>query len=181
MVNKTRIGHSEISIVIWITSLMPLIFTWFLNPPMIYIILTFVSMFIGVFAISWLPFFISKYRLRPALDKCRENETTWCRVTKDRIIVPQFVDKGSYGQTKGITHKEKADIVDDGSFGCRWLNGNPAILMYDMMNTNIDLKKSVARKKMKEKYDVRTGVEAYRKAVDEGEVVFPKDKIGDKK
>lgn len=172
MVNKIRIGHSEISICIWLMSIMPLILVMLMNPPFIVIACFLISMFIGMFAISWLPFFISKYRLRPAMDKCRENETTWCRVTKDRIIVPQFVDKGPYGQTKGITHKEKADIVDDGSFGCRWLNGNPAILMYDMMNTNIDLKKSVARKKMKEEYKVRSGVEGYKKAVETDEVLF---------
>ena len=150
-----------------------------MNPPIIYIICSIISMFIGLFAIGWLPYFVSRYHLRPQLDKCRENETTWCRVTKDRIIAAQFVDKGPYGQTKGIANKEKADIVDDGAFPCKWLNGNPAIIMYDMMNTNIDLNKSVAREKMKLKFGVRSGVEGYKKAVETGDVMFPKkDKVG---
>lgn len=172
MVNKVRIGHSEISICIWLMSLMPLILVMFMNPPFIVIACFLISMFIGVFAISWLPYFISRYHLRPGLDKCKENETTWFRVTKDRIFVPQFVDKGPYGQNKGVSHKEKADIVDDGAFPCKWLNGNPAVIMYDMMNTNVDLKKSVARKKMKEEFNVRSGVEGYKKAVEKGKVLF---------
>ena len=181
MVNKFRMGHPEISVAIWVTSLMPIIMTWFMNPPIIYIICSLISMFIGLFAIGWLPYFVSRYRLRPQLDKCRENETTWCRVTKDRIITSQFVDKGPYGQTKGIANKEKADVVDDGSFGCKWLNGNPAVIMYDMMNTNIDLKKSVARKIMKKKYKVRSGIEGYNKAVETGEVLFKDENEGDAK
>lgn len=171
MVNRFRMGHSEISVTVWIMSLMPLVFTWFLNPPIIYIILIIASMVIGAFAIAWMPYMVSRYHLRAAIDKCKENETTWFRVTKDRVLTTQFVDKGPYGQNKGVAHKEKADIVDDGAFPCRWLNGNPAVIMYDMVNTSIDLRRSVARKLMKKQYGVRNGIEAYEKAVDEGQVM----------
>ena len=128
---------------------------------------------IGVFAICWMPHLVAKYQLRPQIDKCKANETTWMRCTKDRILHSQFVDKGPYGQTKGITYKEKADVIDDGSFPIRWLNGNPAILMYDNMNTNVDLNKSVARKIMKKKYGVRSGIEAYNMAKEKKEVLYP--------
>jgi len=171
MVSRIRLGHSEYSIITWIISIIPLIFIIMMNPPFLVIVMVFASVFIGMCAIAWLPMLISKYKLRPALDKCGENETTWCRVTKDRIIIPQFVSKGPYGQTKGVVNREKADVVDDGSFPCKWLNGNPAILMYDMMNTNIDLRKSVARKKIKFRWHVRNGVEAYQKAEEEGQLL----------
>ena len=172
MVKKIRIGNSEISIAVWITSIVPLIIIMMMNPPFLVMIMVFASIFIGIIAISWLPWLVGKYQLRPAIDKCGDNETTWCRVTKDRIIRPQFVDKGPYGQTKGVVNREKADVVDDGSFPCRWLNGNPSILMYDMMNTNIDLRKSVARKKIKFRWKVNNDIEAYTKAENEGKVMF---------
>jgi len=85
--------------------------------------------------------------------------------------MPQFAEKGPYGQTKGITFKEKADVIDDGNFGVRWLNGNPGIIMYDLMNTSADLNKSVARKKMKEEFGIRSGVEGYEIAKQEKEVL----------
>jgi len=144
-----------------------------MNPPPIVMILIGMSWFFGLIGICWLSYVVAKNELRPAIDKCRSGETTWCRVTKDHIIVPQFVDKGPYGQTKGVTFKEKADQIDDGSFPLRWLNGNPAILVYDNMNTSIDLNKSVARKKMKQKHKVRTGIEAYNLAKEQKEVLYP--------
>lgn len=134
-------------------------------------ILVFFSIVIGMFSVAWLPMLVSKYQLRPAIDKIKKNETTWCRVTLDRTILPQFVDKGPYGQTRGVTHKEKADVIDDGEFPCKWLNGNPAIIMYDGLNTSIDLRKSVARKQMKIKFNVRNGIEAYNKAKKGGKTV----------
>lgn len=164
IVNSFRMGNCEISIMIWIVSLFPLAVILFMTPPLLVMLMVFVSVFIGMIGITWLPYLVSKYRLRPAMDKCKENETTWCRVTKDRIIIPQFVEKGPYGQSKGVTNKEKADVLDDGSFPCKWLNGNPAILMYDLMNTNADLNRSVARGIMKKKFSIRSGVEGYKQA-----------------
>jgi len=172
IVSKIRFGNCEYAIITWVISIIPLLFIIMMNAPLIVIVLVFASVFIGMAAIAWLPMLIGKYRLRPAIDKCGENETTWCRVTKDRIIIPQFVSKGPYGQTKGVVNREKADVVDDGSFPCKWLNGNSAIMMYYMMNTNIDLRKSVARKKIKFRWKVRNGVDAYKKAVEEGEVMY---------
>jgi len=173
MVNKFRMGNPEYSILIWLVSLVPLLIILFLHPPILVTILIFFSIIIGIIAITWMPYYVSKYRLRAGLDKCKENETTWCRVTKDRIIIPQFVDKGAYGVTHGITNKEKADVVDDGSFPCKWLNGNPAIVMYDGINTSVDLLKSIARKKMMKIYGIRSGVEGYVKAKKEKKVVNP--------
>jgi len=164
IVNKFRVGHPEISIVIWIVSVTPLAIILFMEPPLMVTILIFLSIFIGVFAITWLPYYVSKFHLRPAIDKCKSDETTWLRITKDRIILPQFVDKGPYGQTKGVTNGEKADVIDDGSFPCNWQNGSRVKIMYDLMNTNADLNKSVARNIMKKKFKVRSGVEAYKLA-----------------
>lgn len=181
--NKIRFGHSEYSIMIWLVSVFPLIILLFIPPPFPWgfsgafdsyrwfiVILIVFSIVIGVFAICWMPYLVGKYRLRPQIDRCKEGETCWNRVTKDRIIVSQFVDKGPYGQNKGVTYKEKADIIDDGSFACKYLNGNSVVIMYDLMNVNADLNKSVARKQMMKDHGIRSGVEGYKKAKDEGMV-----------
>ena len=169
--NKIRFGNIEGSILLWFISQIPLMIIFITNPPLIVIILIIAQLIFGLIAISWLPYLVTKYQLRPRIDKCLKNETTWERVTKDHILCSQFVDKGPYGQTKGVTYREKADVIDDGSFPLRHLNGNPCILMYDLMNTSVDLKMSVARKKMKNKYGIRSGIEGYRKAQKEGETI----------
>jgi len=170
--NKIRIGNSEYSIICWIVSLVPILVILVFNPPPLVIFMVIVNIIIGLIAICWMPTLVAKYRLRPAIDKCKPDETTWCRVTKDRIVVPQFVSKGPYGRNKGVTYHEKADIIDDGSFPVKWLNGNPCVLMYDLINTSIDLNKSVARKIMKQKYGIRSGVEGYEKAKEQRRVMF---------
>ena len=159
--NKVRFGHSEYSILCWIVSLIPLLIILVINPPVLAVFLIIGNIIIGLVAICWMPTIVAKYHLRPGIDRCGPNETTWLRITKDHIIAPQFVSKGPYGQNKGVTYGEKADIIDDGNFAVKWLNGNPGVIMYDLMNTNADLNKSVARKLMSKKFGVRSGIEGY--------------------
>ena len=170
---RTRFGHPEYGICVWLVGFFCTLCIFFMNPPMIVMVLIGLSWFFGIIGVCWLPYVVAKNQLRPGIDRCRPGETTWLRVTKDHIFAPQFVDKGPYGQTKGITYKEKADVIDDGAFPIRWMNGNPGILMYDNMNTSIDLNKSVARKIMKQKHGVRTGIEAYNLAKEKKEVLYP--------
>ena len=171
--NKIRFGNPEMSVFIWFMGIMPLIIVLTVKPALIISICIIFSMIFTMFAVAWLPYLISKYHLRAGIDKCKPNETTWVRFTKDHIFMPQFVDKGPYGQTKGVTFKEKADVIDDGSFQIHWLNGNPGIIMYDLMNTSVDLKKSVARKLMKQQYGIRSGIEGYEKAKKDKMVMNP--------
>ena len=162
--NKLRFGTPEATIMIWFMGLLPLMIILSTNPPGLVMICVFASIMFTLISACMMPYIVTKNHLRPAIDKCGQNETTWLRITKDRIVIPQFVDKGPYGQTKGTTFREKADVIDDGSFPIRWFNGNPCILMYDLMNTSIDLNKSVARKKMQKEHGIRSGIEGYNKA-----------------
>ena len=109
----------------------------------------------------WLPFQIRKNRLTPLLDEAYPDETVWLRFTKDKIFIPQFVRKSTFGVTKGLIYGEKADVLDDGDFPIKTLNGNPAVLQYDLINTTIDLKKSLARRFMKKRYNIENGVDGY--------------------
>ena len=171
--NKIRFGNPELSILIWFMGIMPLIMVLMVTANPIIIMCILFSIIFTMFAVAWLPYLITKNHLRAGIDKCKPNETTWIRFTKDHILMPQFVDKGPYGLTKGVTYKAKADVIDDGSFAVHWLNGNPAIIMYDLMNSSVDLRKSVARKMMSKKYNIRSGIEGYEKAKKDGKVMKP--------
>ena len=171
-INKIRVGAPEVSICCWFVGMFLMLLMIFMGMPWFYILFTVFSIVFTLVGAAWCPWLICKYKLRPAIDRCRPGETTWLRITKDHIIAPQFVDKSSYGNTKGVTFKDKADVLDDGEFVVRWLNGNYGLLMFDLMNTNVDLYKSVARKLMKEKYGIRSGIEGYQKAKQERQRVL---------
>jgi len=170
--NKIRFGNPELSVCMWFMSIVPLFLILnYYNLPLMAIFFIIISIIISLFAICWLPYLISKYHLRPGIDRYLKDETTWLRITKDHIVRPQFTDKGPYGQTKGTTYGEKADVIDDGSFPIKWMNGNSGIIMYDMLNVNINLDKNVARKQMQKKFGIRSGVEGYRNARKAGRVM----------
>jgi len=156
-----RYGHCEKALTVWILSLFPILIMVFLGMPFWYKLLVFISLFISFFAMIWLPFQIRKNRLTPLLDEAYPDETVWLRFTKDKIFIPQFVRKSTFGVTKGLIYGEKADVLDDGDFPIKTLNGNPAVLQYDLINTTIDLKKSLARRFMKKRYNIENGVDGY--------------------
>jgi hypothetical protein len=169
-------GNLEIAVMTYLIGMIFFIIMVLLSMPLIFIFLLFIGNMFTLMGLLWICWVVAKNRLRPLIDKCKPNETVWFRFTKDRIFYPQTVPKGPYGQTKGIINKVYADVVDDGDFPVRAINGNPGIIMYDMMNTAVDLKKSVGRKRMRIKFNVRNGVEGYHKAKESGEVMFPHER-----
>jgi len=74
------------------------------------------------------------------------------------------VKKGVYGQTKGVMHNKKADVVDKGDFPISLINGNRAEMVYDMMSHNVNLDHAVAWKQLFKKHNVGSGEEAYHKS-----------------
>jgi len=152
--------------------MVPLAFLIYIGMPFFYTIATAFTIFISFFAQMWPIHQVRKNRLTPLLDDAMPNETVWLRFTKDRIFIPQFVRKGIFGDTKGIIYGEKADQLDEGEFPIKTLNGNPAVLVYDMMNTTIDLRKSVSRRFMKKRYNIENGVEGYNIARRTGKVMM---------
>jgi hypothetical protein len=148
--------------------------------PFFYKLSVFISVFLGFFAQLWLILKVHQFRLTPLLDEAKPNETIWLRTTKDHVFIPQFVPKGTLGNTKGLIYGEKADVLDDGDFPIKTLNGNSAILMYDLINTSIDLKKSLSRRLMKKRFGIMSGVDGYNFYKQNGKVMMG-DKKDDKK
>lgn len=167
-----RYGHLEKGLSLWIIGMVPLAFMIYMGMPMVYKLAGGLTIFISFFAQMWPVYQIRKNRLTPLLDDAMPHETVWLRFTKDRIFVPQFVKKSAFGVTKGVIYGEKADVLDEGDFPIKTLNGNPAVITYDMINTTIDLKKSVARRFMKKRYKVENGIDGYNTARVGGKVMI---------
>lgn len=166
-----RYGHCEKAVTLWLIAIIPTLILVMMGMPFFYKVATFVSWFISFSAVLWLPFQINKNRLNPLLDDAKPDETVWLRITKDQVFIPQFVKKSTLGLTKGLIYGEKADVLDDGDFPIKTLNGNPANIQYDIVNTTIDLKKSLARRVMMKRYNVKSGIDAYNIALREGKVM----------
>jgi len=176
---RMRFGNLETAVSIYMVGLIFFMIMILLIMPLIYIVLMFMGIIFTLSGLLWICYLVARNKLRPLIDKCKPNETVWFRYTKDRLFIPQVVPKGPYGQTKGVINGVPADVVDDGDFPVRTLNGNPGIIVYDMMNTAVDLRKSVARKQMSKKYKIRNGIEGYQKAKESGEVMFPHERKGE--
>ncbi len=167
-----RYGHLEKGFSLWIIGAIPIGLMVFLGMPFMFNIMAGLSLFILFFAQLWPVYHIRKNYLTPLLDDCYPDETVWLRFTRDKIFVPQFVKKSTFGATKGIVYGEKADVLDEGDFPVKTLNGNPAVIQFDMINTTIDLKQNLARRFMKKRYNIEGGVDAYNLAINEGKVML---------
>ena len=158
------IGHQSICAFIYALGLIPL-FIVFAGPTHIFVkIMIIASIIMTIMALGWILYLISYNHLSPLINRIRpEDEVVWVRVTKNNNLTFQVARKGVYGQTKGVIHRKKADVIDKGDFTINCINGNKAILVHDMMSHNINLKHAIAWKKIFNKENVGTGEEAYRK------------------
>ena len=159
------IGHQSVSAFIYALGLIPL-FIAMAGPTHIFVkIMIIASIIMTLMALAWILYLISYNRLSPLINRIRpEEEIVWVRVTKNNMLTFQVAKKGVYGQTKGIVHRKKADVIDKGDFTINLINGNKAIIVHDMMSHNVNLKNAIAWRKIFDKENVGSGEEAYRKA-----------------
>lgn len=159
-----RFGNCEKGIFVYIVGLIPFMILIYVNNMLgtefWYNLLIFFGCFMNFMGLMWIILMFRKNRLSPMLDDADPDEMTVIRVTKDGIIIPQFVPKGLFGIAKTLIFGEPADFSDNTEFPLRTINGNPALIVFDWLNTAIDLKRSVARKHWK-KY-VPNGPDAYK-------------------
>ena len=128
--------------------------------PFWYSLLIIMGCFIQFMSMLWLIFKVRGSRVLPQIDETLPEEAANFRVTSDGIIFSDFVNKGIYGKAETVNYGKNADYMDDGLFPMRTLNGNPAMITYDLVNTSLDLRRSIARKYMK-RY-VKDGPDAYK-------------------
>lgn len=165
-----RFGNLEKGLFIYVTGLMPFVILIYINKiavfkageqiPFWYSIMIIMSCFIQLMGLVWIIAKVRGTRAYVMMDDIAPDEIVDIRVTNDGIIVPTIARKGTSGKAETIHYGDNADIMDDGQFRLRLINGNPAIISFDMLNMAIDLRRSMARKKMK--MHVENGPDAYK-------------------
>lgn len=165
-----RFGNLEKGVFIYVCGMMPFIILIYINKiavfkageqiPFWYSIMIIMGCFIQLMGIVWI---VAKFRGTRSYimtDDTAPEEIVIIRVTKDGVIVPTVAPKGTYGKAETICYGDNADFMDDGEFRLRLINGCPAIITYDLLNTAIDLRRSMARKIMSR--HVENGPDAYK-------------------
>lgn len=135
--------------------------------PMFILLLLFVALIFFFISMVTPNYAISKYNLNMFIDKITNPDfENWLRVTKNRTFAPQTVKKGVLGQSKGLVHGAKADIINRGDFTITLQNGNHALITYDSLSHNINLNHALGWKLIKRKFGF-LGSSAFIKAYDE--------------
>lgn len=159
------IGVQSISMMIYVFGLLPLMYVITGPIPDLPRVMIFVSIFMTMSSLIWINYLISYNRLQPLINRIRpENEIVWVRITKDKLLTFHVAKKGVYGQTKGVMHRKKADVIDKGDYPISLINGNRAIFVSDRSSHNINVDNAVAWKQLFKKYKVKSGRDAYLKS-----------------
>jgi hypothetical protein len=129
--------------------------------------LLFIGMGIFLMAIGYiLPCYqISRYNLNIFMDKLEQGFEGWLRFTKNRKFAPQIIKTGPLGQEKGVVSGYKADIINRGDFPVTLLNGNHAVIKYDLMSHNVNLNEVIGWALIVRKYGY-LGSTAYKYALE---------------
>lgn len=162
-----KFGHCEKAIAIFLAGQIPYLISFyilanFVNDSFLILLLMLFGIFISFIAIIWLPLNIYKFRNRAMIDETAPEEVKVIRVTRDGIIIPMVAPKGMFGKIETMIYGKAADFNDSGDFPLRTLDGSPAVIVYDMINEVIDLRRSVAHKFMR--LHVKNGTDGYKHA-----------------
>ena len=165
-----RFGALEKGVFLFVSGMLPFGILIYVNSiaifkegemiPFWYSLMIVMGLFIMFMGLIWI---VSKVRGNRAYiftDDTAPEEIVIIRVTKDGVIVPTVAPKGTYGKAETLCYGDDADFMDDGEFRLRLINGCPAIITYDLLNTAIDLRRSMSRKIMRK--HVENGTEAYK-------------------
>jgi len=182
------ITNCEISMILWIISfiiqMIAIKYVWSLlieYPGILeFFILIFLlpmGLFMSFMSVFWINYIISKNDAFLWIDKITNpNFIGWIRVTRSKGVRTPIVRKGPLGQTKGVANGVKANSMNQGDFTLTLPNGNQAIIVHDMMHSNINLEENEGWD-MIQKHHKLIGFNAWERAVDEGETIFDMDKI----
>jgi hypothetical protein len=127
----------------------------------------FVAFFFTFIAFALPCYQISKYNLNMFMDRMEQGFEGWLRFTKNRKFAPQIIQTGPLGQEKGLVSGHKADIINRGDFPVTLLNGNHAVIKYDLMSHNVNLNEALGWKLTVHKYGF-LGQSAYKKCLEDG-------------
>lgn len=179
--------NSEISTIIWVLSLLfaviaVVIMFNMIKPAwansgvrggfMLAITLIVMSLLFGFGSMALPNYLISKHNLNLFIDRISNPDYIgWIRFTRNKKVSFQIVKTGPLGQTKGMAAGNKADVINTGEYTITTTNGNQAILVSDLLSTNINLTNAMGWNLIKKHFGL-VGYRAYEKAIKDKEVVF---------
>jgi len=184
--------NSEISAIIWVISLVFGVVALFvifsmvkpvLNNPGVYgtfmLISTMVvmSLIFGFSSMALPNYMISKHNLNLFIDRISNPDYIgWIRFTRNKKVSFQIVKTGPLGQTKGMASGLKADVINNGDYTITTTNGNQAILVSDLLSTNINLDNALGWNLIKKHHGL-IGFRAWERAAKDDEVVFDGEEL----
>jgi len=128
--------------------------------PLWYSLMMVIGVFMMFMGVVWIVSKVRGTRAYIMMDEIAPDEIVIIRVTQDGVIVPTVAPKGMFGKAETTYYGNDADIMDDGEFRLRLINGCPVIIAYDLLNMALDLRRSLARKNMMK--HVENGPDAYK-------------------
>ena len=165
-----RFGNLEKGVFLFIVGMFPFWILVYINNiahfregemiPFWYSLMIIIGVFMMFMGIVWIVLKVRGTRAYIMMDEIAPDEIVILRVTQDGILVPTVAPKGMYGKAETVFYGNDADIMDDGEFRLRLINGCPVIISYDLLNMAIDLRRSLARKYMRK--HVENGPEGYK-------------------
>jgi len=152
--NPYSLTTQEISVVFFLMGFMIyMIVVVFFGLPLFMILLMIVALIFFAISMFTPNYQISKYNLNMFIDKITNPDwENWIRITKNRVFAPQTVKKGVLGQSKGLVHGAKADLINRGDFTVTFQNGNHGLVKYDTLSHNMNLNHTLGWKLIKRKF-----------------------------
>jgi len=170
--NPYSITTQEMSTIFFLMGFMIYMIVFlFMGLPLFILLLMIVSLIFFMISFFTPNYQISKYNLNMFIDKITNPDfENWLRVTKNRTFAPQTVKKGMLGQSKGLVHGAKADIINRGDFTITLQNGNHALVTYDTLSHNVNLNHTLGWKLIRRKFCL-LGSSAFIRCYEDGKTV----------
>lgn len=135
-------------------------------------VILFIMLFFFLIAVAFPTYQIIKNNLFIFMDRITNPDYMgWLGFNRNKRFFPQIVRIGSFGQTKGIMNEQKADIINDGNCTVILPNGNQALIVSDLLSSNIDIKNAVGWNLIKKHFGV-IGFPAYELAMENDKLLF---------
>jgi len=170
--NPYSLTTQEISVVFFLMGFMIyMIVVVFFGLPLFMILLMIVALIFFAISMFTPNYQISKYNLNMFIDKITNPDwDNWIRITKNRVFAPQTVKKGVLGQSKGLVHGAKADLINRGDFTVTFQNGNHGLVKYDTLSHNVNLNHTLGWKLIRRKFGF-LGSSAFIKCYEDGKTI----------
>jgi len=139
---------------------------------MLIIVMLLMSIIFSFAAMALPNYQISKFNLNLFIDRITNPDFMgWIRFTRNKKVLLQIVSNGPLGQTKGITHGEKADVNNDGSYTVITPCGNQAIVVNDLSSHNINMDRATGWNLIHRHFGF-LGFRAWEKAAEDDKLIF---------